>query len=140
MREYVCDLTRHLQDSFSSDARIDISIDVAPLSLDVSQAVPLGLILNEAITNIIKYAFKNTSEKGNVHISLKESESGFLSLMVRDNGTGLPHDFNPEKSKSLGMQLITGLSRQLRGTCTFINNGGLRLTVNVPLAPKLTRE
>jgi two-component sensor histidine kinase len=138
MKDYIHDLVNFLQDSFDTYSQIKFSLDIDPVYLDVSQAVPVGLILNEAITNIIKYAFKEKTKKGNVRIALKQPGEETLELIIRDDGCGLPQDFNPEESSSLGMRLITGLTGQLKGSVDFVNEKGLCMTVQIPVAPGLS--
>jgi two-component sensor histidine kinase len=99
--------------------------------LDVSQAVPVGLILNESITNAIKYAFPGR-RGGQVSVSLLEQENAMIALMIRDDGVGLPQDFNLEQSASLGMNLIQGLAAQLRGTVTISRSPGVGISILFP--------
>jgi len=82
--------------------------------LDIDKLIPCGLILNEIITNSIKYAF-NEGQQGIISIwaSLK---NGICQLQLKDNGKGLPADFNPQKSKSLGLRLVDGLVKQIKGS------------------------
>lgn len=112
--EYIKELAAYLRDSLDLSGNIRFQFDLTPLELDVNQAIPVGLILNEAITNAIKYAFKLRKD-GNIYISFfKEAE--YVTLLIRDNGPGFPADFDIHKCKSLGMNLMKGLSAQLGGT------------------------
>ncbi|QEM11716.1 sensor histidine kinase [Mucilaginibacter rubeus] len=138
MKEYIHDMVNFLQDSFDSYGKIKFSLDIDPVYMDVSQAVPAGLILNESITNIIKYAFNDKDQKGNVRISLKQCGAEILELIIHDNGCGLPPGFNPEESASLGMRLITGLTGQLKGSVDFVNDQGLCMILQVPINPGLS--
>lgn len=103
-------------------------MDIEDIDMDVSQAVPLGLILNEAITNSIKYAFPDKQE-GKISISLLNSTDDYFILKIADNGTGLPPDFDSRKSNSLGMRLMLGLSGDLEGTFTIQNENGTAVSV-----------
>lgn len=85
-------------------------------------AVPLGLILNELITNAFKYAFPDGDfDKKNkfIEISLKIAQNEYYELKVSDNGIGLPENFDPNAGKSLGLKLVTNLVRQVEGELTF---------------------
>jgi two-component system, sensor histidine kinase PdtaS len=99
--------------------------------MDVSQAVPLGLILNEAITNSIKYAFPD-DRNGAISISLTASTPHHFILSISDNGIGLPSEFNFNNKKpgSLGMSLIEGLSSDLDGEFSIENNNGTTIRVS----------
>lgn len=124
MESYIKELVYFLKDSFDA-GRIHFSINVACVDFDVSQAVPVGLILNEAITNAIKYAFKDAETKPVIAISLQETGEGMYTLIIRDNGKGLPEDFNIEETSSLGMTLLRGLSGELDGDFEIYTDNGV---------------
>jgi two-component sensor histidine kinase len=95
----------------------------------VEDAVPLGLIINEAVTNSMKYAFKN-DQNGEIDISLKPTGVDKYELIMADNGTGLSEDFRLEDIKSLGFQLIKGLSEQLEAQLKIVNENGLKIILS----------
>jgi two-component sensor histidine kinase len=125
MHSYIHELLNYLQDCFGTSGYIACVTDVDNFILDVSQAVPLGLILNEGITNAIKYAFKGR-ENGVIKISLKQ-EQEHLHLIIADNGNGVSEDFDVEGLSSMGMILMKGLSRQLGASFNLNNEGGLSI-------------
>ena len=94
----------------------------------VSQAVPLGLILNEAITNAIKYAFPD-DRTGVVSISLSNTSPHQYLLAISDNGVGIPLQFNCKKPGSLGMSLMEGLSEDLDGSFSIENKNGTTIRI-----------
>jgi two-component system, sensor histidine kinase PdtaS len=98
------------------DEDIILKSDVDSIMLNIDTAIPLGLIINELLSNAYKYAFKNR-EKGQIDLVLKKQENG-LFLSVKDDGIGLPEGFDLEKSKTLGMTLVKGLVRQIGGKLT----------------------
>ncbi len=126
---YIRELVSYLADSFSNGQRIRFEFDVEPLELDVSQAVPVGLILNEAITNSIKYAFPN-ERNGIITISLSSRADHTCMLTIADNGIGLPVQFNTKKPGSLGMSLMNGLSEDLGGTFCSEGDNGTIVTIS----------
>ncbi|WP_454803088.1 histidine kinase dimerization/phosphoacceptor domain -containing protein [Mucilaginibacter phyllosphaerae] len=126
MSVYIRELVEYLYDSFKQGKSITMDIDVSPVKLDVSQAVPLGLILNEAISNSIKYAFKDNRE-GRIEVLLQPVADGNYLMCIADNGVGLPVGFDPYNTSSLGMSLMQGLSQQLDGEFVLENNNGLRV-------------
>lgn len=128
MRDYIYELVLYLQDSFDTRGRIAFLPDVDRIVLDVSQAVPLGLILNEAITNAIKYAFTD-QEEPKIFISLKQSDDHTLMMTVRDNGKGLPGDFDINTCTSLGVNLMQGLAKQLGGKLEMRNDKGVHMHI-----------
>lgn len=135
IHEYVQEMVGYFSESMDQDKKIQFCTDVLPLKLNIGQAIPLGLILNESITNAIKYAFYDiVSPK--IEIILSEIGPDLLRLTIADNGKGLDNDFDPEKAESLGMSLIFGLSKQLGGHCTIKNQNGL--SVNIEFKGNLT--
>ncbi|WP_298716848.1 histidine kinase dimerization/phosphoacceptor domain -containing protein [Chitinophaga sp.] len=128
MPHYIHELVEYLNECFGVRHRIRFHLDIAPIQIDVSQAVPLGLILNEAITNSIKYAFPPGGE-GAIAIHLEPGSDGQFSLTVADNGKGLPEDFDLSKTNSLGMSLMRGLSDDLGGSFTIRNRGGAEISI-----------
>jgi two-component sensor histidine kinase len=126
---YVYDLMDNLQDGFANAKNIHFKLNIADFVLDISQSVPLGLILNEAITNAIKYAYRE-GERCTVNISLQPAGDQRIELRITDNGKGLPPGFDWRNTPSLGLQLINLLAQQLKGELSFINRGGLEITLN----------
>ena len=99
-------------------ARYDIDVE----RLDVDTAVPCGLIVNELVTNSLKYAFP--SGRGEIHVELLRQQEGRFGLLVGDDGEGFPPHLDPATSESLGLKLVTSLGKQLGGAITFETNGG----------------
>ncbi|SFD13074.1 sensor histidine kinase [Flavobacterium phragmitis] len=139
MPNYIKELVEYLRESFSLGQRIRFEVKVDPLELDVAQAVPLGLILNEAITNSIKYAFPN-DRTGMIYITLEAKDEKQYVLTISDNGIGFDPNLNDKKANSFGMSLIRGLSDDIDGNLTMENNNGTILKIEFaqefPLNPK----
>jgi two-component system, sensor histidine kinase PdtaS len=121
MSVYIRELVSYLADSFNTGQRIIFEVDIEPFQMDVGQAVPLGLILNEAITNSIKYAFPD-NRKGLIFISLSKIDPDHYLLIISDNGIGMPVHVN--KTGSLGMSLMKGLSEDLDGNFSIASDNG----------------
>ncbi len=109
---YLDEFIRYLKDSFDADG-IEFVTKVEPIQLNLSQAIPVGLIINESITNSIKYAFPN-QEDARIFVSMHEAD-GIVNLIIADNGKGFTPTDEAE-SKSLGIQLIKGLSKEIGGS------------------------
>ncbi len=110
---YVRDLTDALFISYGVDrAAIRLVFDVSYAFLSLDAAVPCGLIVNELVSNALKYAFPG-GRKGEIRISLYGDPDGRVALIVRDNGVGLPPDADLERSSSLGLRLVRMLAQQL---------------------------
>jgi two-component system, sensor histidine kinase PdtaS len=128
MPEYVHELIDSLNESFNTSNYIRFKQEIEPMQLDLAHSIPLGLILNEAITNSFKYAFKNNKE-GIINILFKNiSENNFV-LVVSDNGIGLPGSFNSIKSGSMGMNLMRGLCEEIGAEFKIDSKNGTKITV-----------
>ncbi|RBQ06731.1 hypothetical protein DRW42_13195 [Pedobacter miscanthi] len=127
MVEYVRELITYLKDSYGELNNIEYISEVDPLSLEVGKAMPIGLIINEAVTNSIKYAFPN-KEKGMISIVMKKNEDT-VTMRISDNGIGIPDRPENEKLSSLGLKLIAGLSADINGSLKVENKNGTVLTL-----------
>ncbi|MDZ7808761.1 MAG: PAS domain S-box protein [Gracilimonas sp.] len=116
-------LVKHISDSIDNGKDINTKLDLDELEVNINQAVPFTLILNEVIMNTYKHAFKDL-DKGQITVTLSKV-NGLISLVVQDNGVGFPKDIDLENPTTLGMTLIKTLSDQLHGTLQieFDNNG-----------------
>jgi two-component sensor histidine kinase len=102
---------------------IKTSINAYEITLDIDTAIPLGLIVNELVSNAFKYAFDG-SDQGTIEVSITDLEKDGYLLTVADNGKGLPADLDISKSKSLGLKLVNILTRQLKGRLTVKSENG----------------
>lgn len=115
-RSYVQELSEYLIRSLKgSENNVKLSIDIPDVKLGIDTAIPLGLLINEAITNALKYGIIDDN-KGEISIALKENGERAYTLNIGDNGAGFSEDINPKTTKSLGLKLIHNLARQLKGT------------------------
>jgi two-component sensor histidine kinase len=97
--------------------RVDLVADVDKVELDLDQAVAVGLIINELVSNALKHAFPD-GRAGGVQVSLKRLAGRACSLVVRDDGAGLPLGHDISRVETLGLQLVQDLTQQLHGTMT----------------------
>jgi two-component sensor histidine kinase len=107
--------------------KVLINCSVDAVQLDVYQAIPVGLILNESVTNALKYAFPG-NRTGEITVMVKQVARQ-ITMRISDNGVGLPADFELARVNSLGLTLIKGLSRQLKGAFTLDSDTGVAVTV-----------
>jgi two-component sensor histidine kinase len=114
-REYVEALARELFSAYAANSSpVRLRLELEPVSLELSQAIPCGLILNELVSNCLKHAFPN-QRPGELLIALHCSDDDRVTLKVADNGIGLPPGLDWHKSKNLGLRIVKILARQLRG-------------------------
>ncbi|MGB3787919.1 MAG: histidine kinase dimerization/phosphoacceptor domain -containing protein [Phormidesmis sp.] len=124
LADYIRDLSHYLLRSYGinqSQVRLDIAID--SIALEIDTAVACGLIVNELITNSLKYAFPPSSQQqpiqGTIEITAELTDSKHFSICYRDSGVGLPEELDIENARTLGLQLITSLTEQMGGLITI---------------------
>jgi two-component sensor histidine kinase len=129
--DYLMKLVNELSYSYIIEKEsIKIKTNVETVFLDMDTAIPLGMIVNELISNSFKHAF-SPGEKGEIHVNLSLN-NGKLLLAVGDNGTGFPEHVNFRETDSLGLQLVTTLISQIGGILELERDGGtsFRITLN----------
>ncbi len=114
--EYIRDLAAHLFRSYGSiSPGVKFELDAEDISIGLDKAIPCGIIVNELISNCLKYAFRDGGE-GRILVRLHLDEVRTVTLVVKDDGAGIPVGFDFRKTDSLGLQLVTMLAEQLQGT------------------------
>jgi two-component sensor histidine kinase len=133
MKEFVTDLTESILASFGIDRDdFDLDLEISVIDLDVDVALPLGLIINEWITNAFKHAYG--SQQGKPGLWIKLSADKNLELKIKDNGKGMPMEIWETPQRSFGVKLVKVLTKQLRGNCHIENRNGTILTLDIPRA------
>jgi two-component sensor histidine kinase len=127
VKEYLESLIDAVVELFPYNLKITVAQKIAALNLPSKKLFPLGIILNELLTNIMKYAFKGR-ESGLVNIALSNRQNR-VTLTVQDNGNGLPEGFDISESKGFGLMLVKILSEQLGGIFTIENYKGAKSTL-----------
>ncbi len=123
VKKYFEDLSRYLVKGYPLNGKeVQLELDVEDITLDIEAVVPMGLICNELITNALKYAYVNTPEC-QLSVSIKEA-NGKIRLMVKDNGVGTSFTQLPEKSTSMGTQLIKSFANKLKASIEIDNFEG----------------
>lgn len=129
-QEYMQDFTKDIIESHQFEKeKITYCVTAQPMVLAIETITPIGLILNELITNILKHAFPTVTKKSFMEVSFYKKD-GVLVLKVADNGKGMP---NTIKESSFGIELIEALSKKLKGTLTFENNTPTGTIANVTM-------
>ncbi|WP_435416472.1 sensor histidine kinase [Polaribacter aestuariivivens] len=127
--EYIQLLVKELSAMYGSDNKVETSISSENMSFDVDTAIPLGLIINEIITNSYKYAFRN-NKNNKLSIAINKNKDNNYQLVIEDNGPGLSNDFDIKKAKSLGLRLINRLVKQLQGSLNQTNKNGAKFEIS----------
>ncbi len=130
-KDYIEKLIRSLVTNYKIDqSKLNVVTEIDDVSLDVDVMIPIGLVLNELISNALKYAFVETQE-GEILVKFKESKD-LIFLLVSDSGIGLPSDFNVAESKSLGFKLIKSFSNKLKADLKISGEGGTTVALTIP--------
>lgn len=130
---YVRSLCDHLYEAYAIPReRIKLDITVEPIPIAMQQAVPVALLLNELVSNSLKYAFPGDAH-GTIHVAIRRLEGATVELLVYDDGIGLPADFDIAASDTLGHTLVLGLSDQLGAKVTIEGDGGTRFALQFTL-------
>ncbi|MEO7309353.1 MAG: sensor histidine kinase [Chitinophagaceae bacterium] len=129
-KEYINNLLESLCNSYNiGKDKVEINTEIDDLSLDVDTMIPLGLVLNELVSNSLKYAFKN-QQKGELHLVL-ELRPQHLLLKVSDNGSGFPEGLDIKSNKSFGLKMIRAFAQKLKANLDIYNNNGAVVEMHI---------
>ncbi len=127
--EYVEKLCQFLFQSYGDNTdRIKLIVKADDVAFDMDTAMPCGLLINEIVSNSLKYAFPNDQE-GEIKIELKKLPDSYIVMSIADNGVGISEEIDFEKAESLGLQLITALASQLDGELKISRASGTEILV-----------
>jgi two-component sensor histidine kinase len=114
-RDYINDITDTMFISYGLNShKVKLKKDIEKITLGINTAIPCGLIINELVSNSLKYAFPEGRE-GEIRVALRMNDKEEVELTVSDNGVGMPEELDYKKTGSLGLNLVNALIMQLRG-------------------------
>ncbi|WP_424357408.1 histidine kinase dimerization/phosphoacceptor domain -containing protein [Methanocella sp. MCL-LM] len=126
---YISSLISNLLGSYRKKVNnVKITTDIEDISFNIDMAIPIGLLLNELITNALKHAFEEGAQ-GEIYISIKDQGSGQYKILVKDNGRGLPEDFDINNLKTLGLNIVNILIDQINGTLEVDSGKGAQFVI-----------
>lgn len=134
LHRYVSGLVDELVGSFGAASRVAVQVDIDQVLLDVDQAIPCGLIVNELVSNALKYAFAE-GRRGRLIVGVSVGDDEVV-LTVADDGPGLPPDLDVDDAPSLGLRLVHSLVGQLRGRLDVARGRGASFAIAFPLSPR----
>jgi PAS domain S-box-containing protein len=133
--EYIKNLVEYLEGTYQSHSReIEISTEIIDYSLDLDVAIPCGLIINELVSNSMKYAFQQ-NQKGKIKVSLQNDNDENLVLKIKDNGVGMTLNFRTLNPQSLGLELVKLMVKQLNGKMAIDGTSGTTISITFPQHP-----
>jgi two-component system, sensor histidine kinase PdtaS len=129
MKEYVNELITYLKSIFSTGGRIQFKINIDSIRLEINQTISIGLILNEAITNSIEYAFSTHHISCSIMVDTHVANNELVNLLIRDNGVGFTSENLKTEKLSLGMRLMRGLTEDLSGSFNLFKAEGTAVRI-----------
>ncbi|MHC1743632.1 MAG: transporter substrate-binding domain-containing protein [Syntrophobacteraceae bacterium] len=130
--QYVKNVCTHVARSYTSEARtVRLRHEITDVSLDLDLAIPVGLIINELVSNAFKHAFR-AGPGGEILVELRDVPEGELVLRVSDNGVGMPPEMDPQSTETLGLLLVRNLARQLDGRMAVASEQGTVFEIEFP--------
>ncbi|QOD60045.1 hypothetical protein H9I45_11915 [Polaribacter haliotis] len=127
IKNYIDVLSKNVSQSFTNK-KITLQNNIENINLNADTSFPVGLIINEFLTNSYKHAFE---KEGNIIIEMKDKGQEYL-LTLSDNGKGLPKDFDIEQIETFGLRIMKLLTKQINGVYSLESNNGLQLTIQIP--------
>lgn len=138
--EYLHDLIRRLDRSLGrSDGSVRVTVEAAPISLDVDDAIPCGLVVYELVSNALKHAFPD-GRAGVVRVGFGRAQDGRVALSVEDDGAGMPPDADPARPTGLGLHLVNALAGQVDGVLAVERGNGTSFRLTFTAAPGAGRR
>ena len=129
--EYLRVMVTRLFDAYRDGGPgVTLQFSLDDVTLDVDTVIPVGLIVNELVSNALKYAFP-AGREGTLHVSLRRTGPERVALSVRDDGTGLPAGFQMEGTATLGMRIVSSLAKQVHGEVEVLRDGGTEFRIGL---------
>ncbi len=132
IKEYLMELGNILLSNYDASGDIELALEAEKISMDINFMIPFGLIINEMMTNSIKYAFKGI-RGGKISVKVYIEEAGSLVVEFCDNGVGIPPSIDIRKPRTLVLEIINDLTRQLKGSFELIPGKGACYIYKFPL-------
>lgn len=130
IKPFMEELIYEIKESYSGTRSITLDIDIDEFSLSSKEAFPLGIIINELLTNAFKYAFEK-GKSGKIEVRMRKSQPDTLEVSIADNGRGVPEDILDGTSYGFGLTLIDAYTQQLDGEYRIENDGGTRVVLRM---------
>lgn len=141
MKPYLLSMVNYLKEAVPGHLAIEFQVDVTDQQLDIDQAIPVGLIVNEAITNAIKYAFvERTNLNNQIRLRLIPENPTAMRLEISDNGLGNEAGWHEQSGEGTGKRLLKGLARQLNGQLMYEFKSGTSLYIIFPIHDQLKKN
>ena len=131
-KAYFSDLIEKISSTYITSSRVKIESEIDDLILDSSILFPAGMIVNELLTNALKYAFPG-GKSGVINARIMRKDEKHVEICIRDNGTGLPDALEISSSRGFGLTLVKMMIQQLNGSIKINRINGTEFRVNFPV-------
>lgn len=133
IKEYITELIQYLVYTYGfHEKELKLDVLIEEIQVDVDKAIPLGLVLNELISNAFKHAYSDQSHP-ELLVSLKQKREDGLEIQIADNGRGIIREKSMEEETAFGVKMVNTLIRELKGNYEVSNDLGTKYTLNIPL-------
>jgi two-component sensor histidine kinase len=132
MKEYIQELVTYLMHTYGFSQKLTFTLDSKDIYLDVDKAIPTGLILNEIVSNALKYAYTDHPAPS-LQIRITVPHTNELMLQITDNGPGIPEAAQHETPQSFGLRMVRTLTRELKGKISVQSYTGTTFTLQIPV-------
>ena len=139
VKDYVQTLVHKVESAFAMDKSYSIVTDIDQVALDIDILIPCGLIINEILSNAYKHAFVG-GDNPTIKVIMKEIDNGEISLMISDNGKGLPEGFDINQTMGLGLKLVRLLTSQIKGKLEVKSDQGTLFSITFPAKLEIARH
>jgi PAS domain S-box-containing protein len=130
IKDYIENLTIRMVEIYQPIVEIKYKLQIADVNIDITKAIPCGMILTELVTNALKHAFNDKNGDGLLEISCSKLETGIFYITVKDNGSGIPGDVDIQNPKSSGLQLVNILTSQIDGQISINTDNGTEFIIS----------
>jgi two-component sensor histidine kinase len=137
---YAAQLAAHLKENYGGVLGVTLQTNIDNVQVGIETAVPMGLIINELVSNAYKHAFAGQQAVGEITLRVSRIGGDRLELSVTDTGRGWPDDFDPERTRSLGVRLVRSLSEQLGASYSFESGPGGGACFVMRFTPELKED
>lgn len=127
---YINELTKFIKQAFGLDGKLNVQVDVDKIALTVEDTLHIGMIINELLTNAIKYGTNKNIAQNHIIIEVKNIDQ-MVFINVSDSGEGFPDDFSVESGDSFGLELVTAIAEQYDGIVDVKNDKGAQVQVKL---------
>lgn len=133
IKQYIENIAVKMIEIYQPFVKIEYKLQIADVNINITKAIPCGMILTELVTNALKYAFNIKKEDGLLEIICTKSEAGDFNITVKDNGPGLPETTDIHNTKTSGLQLVNILTEQINGKLSLNIENGTEFNINFPI-------